>query len=365
MNDSQTPEFETDNGFLELIQPRDEKYIEELEEDIFDHGCHDAVCVWGNILIDGHLRYSICKKWDIRFNIRRLIFQSRDEAEVYLCAEQLKRTDLTSEYKKYLIGRLFRADMNAASTAFLREHPEKQTNADGQISQKYVQKTEIATIIGKEYNFGFSTVTKYDVYARALDEIRAKGPEITNKILNGNLRVSHENVIELSRLPIEDINGLKRLLESGSIDRIGYSQLRHELRWQRLPTGKPDYRRRRREREFQIRIFIFYISFNLFQIFHCDRCINFHLTNMVMRSCYYQSDIFFIGSFYHSHGLFHISGAIINSGKYMTMYIRHFHNLNFPSYGIQTSADRQSSVPESHSYSLYLFPLLLHYYHRN
>ena len=78
MSDSQTPEFETDNGFLELIQPRDEKYIEELEEDIFDHGCHDAVCVWGNILIDGHLRYSICKKWDIRFNIRRLIFQSRD-----------------------------------------------------------------------------------------------------------------------------------------------------------------------------------------------------------------------------------------------------------------------------------------------
>ena len=32
MSDSQTPEFETDNGFLELIQPRDEKYIEELEE---------------------------------------------------------------------------------------------------------------------------------------------------------------------------------------------------------------------------------------------------------------------------------------------------------------------------------------------
>ena len=139
--------------------------------------------------------------------------------------------------------------MNAASAAFLREHPEKQPNADGQISQKYVQKTEIATIIGKEYNFGFSTVTKYDVYARALDEIRTKGPEITNRILNGSLRVSHENVIELSRLPIEDINGLKRLLESGSIDRIGYSQLRHELRWQRLPTGKPDYRRRRRERE--------------------------------------------------------------------------------------------------------------------
>ncbi|MBU5679604.1 hypothetical protein [Blautia sp. MSJ-9] len=249
MSDSQIPDFETDNEFLQLIQPRDEKYMEDLEEDIFDHGCHDAVCIWENTLIDGHLRYSICKKWDIHFNIHRLIFQNRDEAETYICTEQLKRNDLTSEYKKYLIGRLFRADMNVASSDFLRKHPEKQPNADGQISQKYVQKTEIATNIGIEYNFGFSTVIKYDVYARALDDIRAKGPEITKKILNGSLRVSHENVIELSRLPIEDINGLKRLLDSGSIDRIGYSQLRHELKWQRLPTGKSNYRRRRRERE--------------------------------------------------------------------------------------------------------------------
>lgn len=204
MSDSQTPQFETDAEFLQLIQPRDEKYVEELEEDIFDHGCHEAICVWGSILIDGHLRYSICRKWDIRFNIRRLFFQSRDEAEAYICTEQLKRNDLTSEYKKYLIGRRFRADMNIASADFLKNHPEKQLNADGQISQKYVQKTEIAIIIGKEYNFGFSTVTKYDVYARALDELRIKGPEITSRILNGSLRVSHENVIELSRLPMPD-----------------------------------------------------------------------------------------------------------------------------------------------------------------
>ena len=56
------------------------------------------------------------------------------------------------------------------------------------------------------------------------------------------------NVFEFFR-DSNNANFVKRLLESGSIDRIGYSQLRHELRWQRLPTGKPDYRRRRRERE--------------------------------------------------------------------------------------------------------------------
>ena len=143
---------------------------------------------------------------------------------------------------------MFRAEMNTAVGKFLKENPDKTANPDGQVSQKYVRKTDVATVIGNEYNFGFSTVTKYDIYARAVDDLKRKSPEIAQKILTGKLRVSHENIIELSRLPIEDINGLKRLLDSGSIDRIGYSQLRHELRWQRLPTGKPDSRRIKREK---------------------------------------------------------------------------------------------------------------------
>ena len=90
-------------------------------------------------------------------------------------------------------------------------------------------------------------MVKYSIYAECLDNIREKSARIVDKILAGEIRVSHENVIELSRLPIEDIHGLERLLAEGAIDRIGYSQLRHELRWQRLPTGIPDSRRIKRE----------------------------------------------------------------------------------------------------------------------
>ena len=248
MNDMPMPELVKDPEFTDLIQPRNTQYMEELEEDIFDHGCTDPVCVWNNIIIDGHLRYDLCKRWDIHFTLRRILFDSRDEAVSFICRTQLKRTDLTGEYKKYLIGRMFRAEMNTAVGKFLKENPDKTANPDRQVSQKYVRKTDVATIIGNEYNFGFSTVTKYDIYARAVDDLKRKSPEIAQKILTGKLRVSHENIIELSRLPIEDINGLKRLLDSGSIDRIGYSQLRHELRWQRLPTGKPDSRRIKREK---------------------------------------------------------------------------------------------------------------------
>lgn len=39
MNNRPVPELQTDPEFDELIQPREEKYLEELEENIFDHGC--------------------------------------------------------------------------------------------------------------------------------------------------------------------------------------------------------------------------------------------------------------------------------------------------------------------------------------
>ena len=56
MNNRPIPELQTDPEFDELIQPREEKYLEELEENIFDHGCQESVCVWNGIILDGRLR---------------------------------------------------------------------------------------------------------------------------------------------------------------------------------------------------------------------------------------------------------------------------------------------------------------------
>ena len=63
-------------------------------------------------------------------------------------------------------------------------------------------------------------------------------------------------MIELARLPREDIRGLKQLLAETGIDRIGYSQLRHELQWKRIPTGQPcskTIRQRKKDSEAKIK----------------------------------------------------------------------------------------------------------------
>lgn len=233
------PNFTENKEFEFLIQPRSESYADELAEDIVDNGCTAPIEVWENYIIDGHLRYEICRKWEVPFQIKTLSFRSQNEVLSYLCEKQLKRDDLTKEYQRYLLGRQFRANMEIATCRYMEEHPEQKLNPYGQVSQKYVKKYEVAKKVGINHNLRTATIVKYDVYACSLDKIRSLEPEVALKILSGELHVSHENMIELARLPRKDILGLKKLLAETDIDRIGYSQLRHELQWKRMSTGQP------------------------------------------------------------------------------------------------------------------------------
>lgn len=232
MND--LPIFSENKEFEFLIQPRSENYINELTKNIIDNGCTMPIEIWADFIVDGHLRYEICRKWEIPFHIKKLSFCNKNEALSYLCSLQLKRDDLTREYQRYLLGRQFRADREIASSKYRKEHPEYRD-----VPQKYVKKHDIAARIGITHHLCSITIIKYDIYAHALDAIHSVEPEVALKILHGKLHVSHENIIELARLPKEDIRRLKQLISETNIDQIGYSQLRHELQWKRLPKGQP------------------------------------------------------------------------------------------------------------------------------
>lgn len=249
------PKLSVDKEFQILIQPRPDGYIDTLSENIVDNGCQSPIEIWDGRIVDGHLRYEICRKWEMPFRIKELSFQYKNEVISYICGLQLKRKDLTYEYQRYLLGRQLLADMEVVTTRHKNAHPDQELNSYGQVSQKYVKKYEVAAKIGDAHNLGSTTIIKYSIYARAVDDIRSVEKEVALKILNGKLRVSHENMIELARLPREDIRGLKRLLAETDIDRIGYSQLRHELQWKRLPTGQPSERTiRQRKKDSEAKI---------------------------------------------------------------------------------------------------------------
>lgn len=222
-----------------LIQPVPEDDYSSLEENIFDNGCHDPITIWDNIIIDGHKRYDICCQWNIPFSTRSIPFKQLCDVVSYICMQQLHRQDLTNEYRKYLLGRLYQAESEIGARDFILSTPTSQERIANPLPNQPCNKYATAKRIGQEYHISHGTVLKYSTYAKCLDSIRSKEEVLFSRILMGKLKVSHENIIEVSRLPKEDLRCLKTVLEENKIERIGYSEIRHELQWKRLPTSPP------------------------------------------------------------------------------------------------------------------------------
>ena len=224
-------ELKTDEEFAVLIQPLTENEYTSLKDNIRRIGCIKPITVWENTIIDGNKRYRICCDYNIPFSSVSVFFQKRCDAISHICTSQLSRKDLTHEYWRYLIGRLFQAEAEISARISLSSDLPSDKE-----SERPCNKYEIAMRIGANYNISHATVIKYEAFARALDSIRSKEPEISAKILMGQIKISHENIIEVSRLPKEDLKRIKNILFSKGMERISYSEIRYELQWQRLPV---------------------------------------------------------------------------------------------------------------------------------
>ena len=221
------PVLTTDTEFKNLAPIITEKAYEELEESLFDSGCHEPIHVWNSIILDGHKRYEFCKKWDIPFKIQTYHFEHRCEAIIWICKHNITApSGSNEELRKYQIGKHY----EAAKELFLLSYTEKRMPR-----YHYKIASELAVI----YNVVPNTVYKYGIYARCLDTVAEKEPQMLTRILSGKLKISHDNIVELSRMPKESIRRLNKNLSESNVEHIGFSDMRHELQWKTLPKSTP------------------------------------------------------------------------------------------------------------------------------
>ena len=74
-------ELFTYNIFRELSTKIPASEYQSLEENILKYGCVYPIITWGEVIIDGHKRYAICKKNDIPFTVSQKHFKSFSEAQ--------------------------------------------------------------------------------------------------------------------------------------------------------------------------------------------------------------------------------------------------------------------------------------------
>ena len=96
-------EIVIDSEFAALIPPLTDDEFNRLEQSIIAEGCRDALVLWGNILIDGHNRYKICKKHNIEFRTIQREIKDRDDVLVWIMQNQLSRRNLSDFQRVELV----------------------------------------------------------------------------------------------------------------------------------------------------------------------------------------------------------------------------------------------------------------------
>ena len=192
-----------DPEFKAIIPPLTELERENLEESLRHEGCRDAIVTWNDVIVDGHNRYEICRKWNIPYRTIRISFPSREAAVSWICMNQLSRRNLSQEAVRYLIGKHYNAQKilcrNPDGNNRFTDRKELTGNPETWISGRTSKK------IAEEFNLTHTTIERFGQYSRSVDRIEEERPGSLPILLSGRVRISRENLSTLSKMPGKDI----------------------------------------------------------------------------------------------------------------------------------------------------------------
>ncbi len=67
-----------------------------LEQSLLAEGCRDALVLWGNVLVDGHNRYGICRTHGLPFRtVQNERFQSMEDVHLWMIDQHLGRRSVS------------------------------------------------------------------------------------------------------------------------------------------------------------------------------------------------------------------------------------------------------------------------------
>ena len=231
MQEPENSELTIDQDFKDLIRPlRSQEYLQ-LEENLLADGCREPIVVWNGVIIDGHNRYEICKKHGIAFSTVSKDFSSREDAIVWICANQLGRRNISEEARKYLIGMQYENEKVIASRRNylgINQYTADRSRVRGR-PPKEPSREYTVDRIARENHISRCTVQKYARYANALEKIREKNPKMFPKILSGRYKISQTNVANLSTLSPAEMKQLENRLDNSASAFVQYKGTRAEI----------------------------------------------------------------------------------------------------------------------------------------
>ncbi|MCL1847744.1 MAG: hypothetical protein FWF91_07270 [Coriobacteriia bacterium] len=203
-----------DPEFQALLPALDKETYARLEENLLQNGCRDALVVWGDILIDGHNRYSICTRHSIPFTTVSMDFDSREAALIWIISTQVARRNLTPLQLSHYRGLHYKADKKIQGTN--NQYTVKSESRQNDDKQK-VQRT--VTRLSEQYRVSPKTIERDAKTAQAIDAIGDASPEAKRMILSGEVTINKKDLQELLTKSPEQIAQIAANIEGGTYDK--------------------------------------------------------------------------------------------------------------------------------------------------
>ena len=189
------PEFE--NMSPELTDDE----LSQLEENILAEGrIVNPIVVWNGVIVDGHNRYKIAQKHPhIQFTVHEKEFESEQEAQIWICSNQLGRRNLTEQHKKYLWGKRYNLECDRA-----KFHGNQYTRSDknGEGGNRPDQNSHgTRSRIADELGVSEWQVRSSAEFSKGVDAAEEVMPGIKNKILTGTVEASYKDVVAIGKMP--------------------------------------------------------------------------------------------------------------------------------------------------------------------
>lgn len=209
-------EFSMDEDIQRLKQPLSRLDMMSLRQKLLRFGCTEPITIWEGFIIDGDSIYEICRKNNIAFRTVDAPFKTKDEVYVFVCKKQLLRDDLTNEMYKYLVGRLYFAEVNLKTSGHFNSNKIREQYLAGTA----IRKQDVVQDVSSSLGICVSTVQKYSVFAKCIDNIRKKDPSIAKGILDGEIKISHKNLLELERFSSWELKLFKTCITPGRVSHV-------------------------------------------------------------------------------------------------------------------------------------------------
>jgi hypothetical protein len=178
----------------DFIIPLHPEQFQQLENNIIEEGCRDPLVVWSKggqkILIDGHNRYSICRKHSIPYQITEVEFDLFEDVKIWLINNQIGRRNLNPEQIGYYRGLKY-------------ESLKEKVGGYKNVLAKGKSDQTTSSRVADEFKVSESTIKRDAKFANGIDFIGKYNIELKKEVLSGNVTLNKRDILLLAEREVQ------------------------------------------------------------------------------------------------------------------------------------------------------------------